>query len=282
VDEFGNVVAGKGPIAFIAHMDEIGLLATHIEEDGRVRFRKVGGVEDDVIKGARVWAYGPGLDLIGVIGVEPPHFKEKQQELLADFGFSSREDAEAAGLKPMTPIAFDRTPKTTGSFVTSAALDDRAGSWALLEAYKDVGNASFIWTVQEEVGLVGARALARRVEANYVVVVDTMACCNPAINGPVKPGAGPVIRLFDNTGAYTNKLARRIIEIARSRGIPVQIGGGGGGTDAAAFVQAGVPAVAIGIPNKYAHSPVEMANLNDLKWTVELIKAIAEDITTRS
>ncbi|MBP1449103.1 MAG: M20/M25/M40 family metallo-hydrolase [Thermoproteus sp.] len=282
-DEFGNVIAGRGAVAFAAHMDEVGLLALQIEDDGRVRLRKVGGLEDEAIRGARVWAYGPGLDLIGVVGVEPPHFKDKGKgdELYADFGFSSKEDAAAAGLRPMTPVAFDRAPKTAGGYITSAALDDRAGVWALLEALREGVGATFIWTVQEEVGLVGAKSVARRIEAKQVVVVDTIACCNPAVNGPVKPGMGPVLRLFDNTGAYANKLAKAVAEIARRRDIPIQIGAGGGGTDAAAFLQAGLPAVAVGIPNKYAHSPVEMVHLNDLKYTVELIRAIAEELPTR-
>jgi putative aminopeptidase FrvX len=283
VDEFGNVVLrGRSKVAFVAHMDEVGLLVTSIEEDGRLKFRKVGGVDDKILPGNSVVIYGDGFRVEGVIGVAPPHFQQQQQvtwqDLYIDIGVTSREEAEAMGVSPMTPVAFSRRYAEVGKFVSATALDDRAGCWALVEAYKRGAAATYVWTVQEEVGLLGARALARSLEGNSVIVVDTMACCHPNYTGNVKPGRGPVLRLFDNYGAYNNKLAKRVLEIAKKRGIPIQIGGGGGGTDAAAFFTAGVPAVAIGILTKYSHSPVEMVHRDDLKHTVELLTALAEEL----
>ncbi|CCC81688.1 M42 family metallopeptidase [Thermoproteus tenax] len=283
-DEFGVVTSGRSKVAFVAHLDEVGLIATSVEDDGKVKFRKAGSIDDAVLKGARVIAYGDSFELTGVIGVEAPHFgksghvEKGAEELYADFGLT-KEELESLGFGPLTPIAFEKRPAVAGRFVTSPSLDDRAGTWALLAASREV-DAKFVWTTQEEVGLVGAKWISRKLDVKYAVVVDTMACCNPAVNGPVKPGKGPVIRLFDNYGGYATRLARAVLDLARRRGIPVQIGGGGGGTDAAAFVQAGVLAVAIGIPNKYAHSPAEMVHLDDLKNAVELIKALAQELPT--
>lgn len=284
VDDFGNVlVGGKSGVAFVAHMDEVGLLVTSIEDDGRLKFRKVGGIDDRILPGSRVVLYGEGVRLEGVIGIAPPHFQQQQQQtswqdLYIDVGATSKQEAESMGVAPMMPAAFKREYAEIGRFVSATAIDDRAGCWALLEAYRMGVDATFIWTVQEEVGLMGARALASRSNVRSAVVVDTTACCHPNYTGYVKPGNGPVIRVFDNYGAYNNKLARRIFEIARKRGIPVQIGAGGGGTDAAAFFVSGIPAVSIGILSKYSHSPVEMAHKDDLKYVVELIAAIAEEL----
>ncbi|MEM4422937.1 M42 family metallopeptidase [Pyrobaculum sp.] len=284
VDEFGNVLTktGKSKVAFVAHMDEVGLLVTSIEEDGRLKFRKVGGVDGRILPGSSVVLYGDGFKVEGVIGVAPPHFQQQQQQvswqdLYIDIGAASRQEAESMGIGPMTPAAFSRRYSNMGKFVSATALDDRAGCWVLLEAYRRAA-ATYVWTVQEEVGLMGARALSRRLDVSYVVVVDTMACCHPNWTGGVKPGNGPVLRLFDNYGAYNNKLAKKVLEVAKRRGIPIQIGSGGGGTDAGAFFAAGIPAVAIGILTKYSHSPVEMAHKDDLKHAVELVVALAEEL----
>ncbi|MEZ0319487.1 MAG: M42 family metallopeptidase [Pyrobaculum sp.] len=284
VDEFGNVVKrGKSRVVFVAHMDEVGLLVTSVEEDGRLKFRKVGGVDDRILPGTSVVLYNEGARVEGVIGIAPPHFQQQQsqlswQDLYIDVGASSRQEVEAMGIGPLTPVAFAKRYAELGRFVSATALDDRAGCWALIEAYRRGVDATYVWTVQEEVGLMGARALAKNFEGKLVVVVDTMACCHPNYTGNVKPGQGPVLRLFDNYGAYNNKLAKKVLEAAKKRGIPIQIGAGGGGTDAAAFFVSGVPAVAIGILTKYGHSPVEMAHKDDLRQTVELLVALAEEL----
>jgi len=285
VDEFGNVILrGRSKVAFVAHMDEVGLLVTSIEEDGRLKFRKVGGVDDRILPGSSVVLYGDGFRVEGVIGIAPPHFQQQQQQqvswqdLYIDVGATSRSEVEALGITPMTPAAFSKRYAEMGRFVSATALDDRAGCWALVEAYRKGASATYVWTVQEEVGLLGARALAKSLEGKYVIVVDTTACCHPNFTGNVKPGQGPILRVFDNYGAYNNKLAKKVLEVAKKRGIPIQIGGGGGGTDAAAFFVSGIPAVAVGILTKYSHSPVEMAHKDDLKYTVELLTALAEEL----
>ncbi|ABL88725.1 peptidase M42 family protein [Pyrobaculum islandicum DSM 4184] len=285
VDDFGNVIAmDKSKVAFVAHMDEVGLLVTSIEEDGRMKFRKVGGIDDRILPGSSVVLYGDGFRVEGVIGIAPPHFQQQQQtqiswqDLYIDIGATSRAEVESMGIGPMTPAAFSKRYVEMGKYISATALDDRAGCWTLVESYRRGAQATYVWSVQEELGLLGARALSKKLEGKYVVVVDTTACCHPNFTGSAKPGQGPVLRIFDNYGAYNNKLAKRILEIAKKRGIPIQIGGGGGGTDAAAFFVSGIPAVSIGILSKYSHSPVEMVHKDDLRYTVELLNAISEEL----
>ncbi len=278
LDDMGNVRAGNGKVLFVAHMDEIGLLVTHVDSEGKVRFRKVGGVPDQALPSQHVVVHGEG-DVPGVIGVEPPHFsKSERQDLYIDVGASSPEEAAELGVVPFSPVTFLKVFREVGRYLSSRAMDDRAGCWVLVEAYRQVPNAAYAWTVQEEVGLVGARALARSVDVRAAIIVDTLACCNPSVTGGVRPGGGPVLRVFDNYGPYPRKLASRIAEIARRHDIPIQVGGGGGGTDAAAFQQAGVPSIAIGIPNRYAHSSVEMVHMDDLRNTLRLVVALASEL----
>jgi len=153
----------------------------------------------------------------------------------------------------------------------------------VLSGINDGANLGFVstygsGTVSEEVGLVGARSLASNLKPRAVIAVDVLSCCSPSINGEVKPGAGPVIRLVDNYGVHSVKLAKTIEEIARRESIPVQVGGGGGGTDAAAFLQSGIPAITIGIPAKYTHSTVEMVHIDDIDNTLALVEALANNV----
>ncbi len=278
LDDMGNVRAGNGKVLFVAHMDEVGLLVTHVDSEGKVRFRKVGGVPDQALPSQHVVVHGEA-DIPGVIGVEPPHFsKTDKQDLYIDVGASSPEEAAELGVTPFSPVTFLKAFREVGKYLSSRAMDDRVGCWILMEAYKRAPDAAYAWTVQEEVGLVGAKALARSADVRAAIIVDTLACCNPSITGNVRPGGGPVLRVFDNYGPYPRKLASRIAEIARMHDIPIQVGGGGGGTDAAAFQQAGVPAIAIGIPNKYAHSSVEMVHVDDLRNTLRLVITLASEL----
>ncbi|MFB6490974.1 MAG: M42 family peptidase, partial [Thermoproteus sp. AZ2] len=256
VDEFGNVVAGKGPIAFIAHMDEIGLLATHIEEDGRVAAQPIGALEREAVHGARVLAYGDGWEAVGVA-------EARGEEILVDFG-----DGGAAAPSPPLPISFYKEPRAEGRRIFSPSLDDRAGCWALAEASRRI-DAKFIWSTQEELESLGAAAALKGVK--LAVVVDAMPCCR----GGVRLGGGAVLVGADDFGVYG--LFRRAAELARRKGVPAQIAASDGGSDAYAAQLFGVPALYIGIPVKHLHSPAEAADLADIASAVELMELIAED-----
>ena len=298
VDNVGNVVldmGGRGSkVVLAAHMDELGLVVTDITEEGLLRFRKIGGIDDRVLPSTHVIVHTGKGDLPGVIGITPPHLQlDREQrvipwsELFIDVGASSRGEAEEMGVSVLDPVSFQK-PWTTlagGSLVATRAIDDRMGCAALLKIaemihggeVKPRNRVVLAWTVQEEVGLRGAMALAQSERPSLMIAVDTMACCNPQITGPVKPGKGPVIRALDNAYIGDLRAARRILEVARASGIPVQVATAGGGTDAAAFQRVGVRSLAIGVPVKYTHSTVEVMNVGDYRSLVDLLARALEE-----
>ncbi|GAB6148598.1 M42 family metallopeptidase [Stetteria hydrogenophila] len=297
-DSVGNLyldLGGEGPtILYAAHMDEIGLVVTDITDDGLLRFRKIGGIEDLILPSTQVTVHTSKGDVPGVIGVTPPHLRLERQEqqapqwhqLYIDVGASSRREAEELGVRPLDPVTLDKSPVLlAGSRALAArAVDDRLGCAALVQLARVIAGGLRVkarvvlaWTVQEEVGLRGALAAARSVGADLAVAVDTMACCRPEVTGPARWGGGPVIRAVDNAYIADPALVSRIRRLAESRGIRVQVATAGGGTDAAAFQRQGVRSIALCAPVKYAHSTVELLNLDDARGLVELLAAVAEE-----
>ncbi len=298
-DNVGNLVldlGGEGEtILLAAHMDELGLVVTHIEEDGMVRFRKIGGIDDRILPNSRVTVHTEKGEVPGVIGITPPHLQLDRgdqrvvawHELGIDVGAESREDAEAMGIRVLDPVTLDKNVAWLGGGRTIAAraIDDRSGCAVLVELARAVGEGEvkprgrllLAWTVQEEVGLRGAMALAETIRPGLFIAVDTMSCCLPGITGSARLGGGPVIRAVDNAYIAERKLVSRIESLARNRGIDYQVATAGGGTDAGALQRRGVRAIALGIPVKYSHSSVEVMRLRDLEAMVDLAKALAED-----
>ncbi|CAB50434.1 M20/M25/M40 family metallo-hydrolase [Pyrococcus abyssi] len=293
VDAIGNLIVelGEGDerLLFMAHMDEIGLLITGITNDGKLRFRKVGGIDDRLLYGRHVSVVTEDKIIDGVIGAIPPHLslgKGKDvipwHELVIDIGAESKEEALEL-VKPLDFAVFKKHFSVlNGRYVSTRSLDDRFGVVALIEAIKDLvdhdlgGKVVFAFTVQEEIGLKGARFLANRYAPEYAFAIDSFACCNE-LTGDVKLGGGPVIRAVDNSAIYSRDLARKVLSIAEKNKIPIQIGVTGGGTDASVF-QERCKALALSVPIKYLHSEVEMLQINDLENLIKLIEAIALEL----
>ncbi len=294
VDTIGNLLVelGEGELKaiFMAHMDEIGLLVTGIRPDGKLTFRKIGGIDDRLL-------YGRHLDVItesgkfdGVIGALPVHLNLERKfdtvpwsKLAIDIGAESREEAEELGVKVLDYAVFKKHfAVLNGRYVSTRSLDDRFGVVALVEAIKDLvdhdldGRFIFAFTVQEEIGLKGARFLAEHYTPKYAFAVDSFACCGE-LTGDVRLGGGAVIRAVDNSAIYTRKLARKVAEIASRNGIPLQIGVTGGGTDASVF-QGKSEVLALSVPMRYLHSEVETLHLADLEALIKLIEAIAFEL----
>jgi putative aminopeptidase FrvX len=170
---------------------------------------------------------------------------------------------------------------------TARALDDRAGSTALVLAVRRIVPAAlkrrviFAWSVREETGLEGARALARQYGASVkrVYSVDTFVSSDSPVettrfaHAPL--GKGAVIRGLDNASIAPVAEADRILNIARTQNIPLQVGATNGGTDGSDFVRYGVAHVGLSWPGRYSHSPVEVLDLRDLQALERLIYAIA-------
>lgn len=301
VDRMGNLLLniggkGEGRILIAAHMDEISLVVTGIDSSGLLAFRKLGGIDDSILPARHVVVHGARGAVPGVIGAEPPHLRmtrTQQQgqvkpwhELRIDIGADSREEAEEMGVRVLDQVTFKKHISYLGKdrYVSARGLDDRAGCAALVELARLIGGgivepkADIIlaWTVQEEIGLMGARALARELQPDLFIAVDTSTCCHPALTGNLSLGKGPVLRAIDNVYVAPPRLVRRIYDAVTSRGIPLQMTVAGGGTDAGAFHASGVPSIAISSPAMYTHSLSEKIHLGDYRDWIRSLAAIVE------
>ncbi|ASJ09085.1 endoglucanase [Thermococcus siculi] len=294
VDAIGNLIVelGEGELkaVFMAHMDEIGLLITGIRPDGKLTFRKIGGIDDRLLYGRHLDVITEGGRLDGVIGALPVHLNLERKfdtvpwnKLVIDIGAESREEAEKLGVKVLDYAVFKKHFAVLNDrYVSTRSLDDRFGVVALVEAIKDLvdhdldGRYIFAFTVQEEIGLKGARFLAQKYSPRYAFAIDSFACCGD-LTGDVRLGGGAVIRAVDNSAIYTRRLARKVAEIASRNEIPLQVGVTGGGTDASVF-QDRSEVLALSVPIKYLHSEVETLHLNDLEALIKLIEAVAFEL----
>ncbi|MBO8160306.1 MAG: M42 family metallopeptidase [Thermosipho sp. (in: Bacteria)] len=286
VDKIGNLVIKKGKtgkkILFMAHMDEIGFLVTSIKENGDLILRKVGGIPDEILQSRIIEVVNEYKIITGVIGSVPPHLKNDNAnfELVADIGVSSKKEVIEMGINIMDYAVFKKSFNIINNFISCRALDDRFGCFALEEVYQNINPKNeilFAWTVQEEIGLKGAKALSNELyEIDLAIAIDSFACCSRQ-NQHIQPGNGPIIRFVDNSGISSFEFSKQIIEIARKNNIPLQVGATGGGTDGSIFVDKGIPFVALSVAVKYLHSTVEMIHIKDLENLIKLIKAITEE-----
>jgi len=283
----------KGPhVMLCAHMDEVGLLVTAINKDGRLRMRKVGGIDNRILVG-QVFRVGPA-GLRGVVGCLPPHLVPRSErdkvtpveDLYLDLGSSSREEVEervAIG----DYAVFDTTYERWGSVAKGKAFDDRAGCAVLasLVQRRPPVPVTAVWTVQEEVGLRGAAAAARRVSPDLAIVLEGTASgemprVDRAESAP-RMGEGPALTIQDRSLMADRRLVDRIQSVAREKRIPTQWKRPGiGGTDAGriAISGTGVPAAVISAPCRYIHAPAAYLDLRDARRMVDLVWSTLETL----
>jgi len=305
VDPLGNLTltvgTGSKHAIFVAHMDEIGLVVSHIEDNGYVRFKKVGGIDDRVLVGRAVDIYPDGgpEPVPGVIGLKPPHLMKdrnkemsqvvKFEDMLIDLGTRSRAETEALGITKLSPIILRKhLSLLANDNIATRGLDDRLGCVALIEVLESLDLAkldhtiTFAWSVQEELGLRGAYALGNRLRPDYAVAVDS---CNtgdsPQVDfhlSAVRVGDGPVLRMFDRMAFASRTLMKRISEAAARQEIPLQVAVTGGTTDGAALQTFGAAMIPLSVPIRYVHSPTEVMSLEDFDNLVKLLVLVAENI----
>jgi putative aminopeptidase FrvX len=292
-DDEGNLILEVGPdrdpLIFIAHQDEVGFEVTNVAADGVVSLRTRGGLFPSLWEGQpALLHFDDGKPPLRGVFVPRETATTKQPEALtAWFGH------DAAGLKQLGVVnglsvtAAKSATRLGANRFTARALDDRAGSSALILAARRINPTTlqrkviFAWSVREETGLEGAMALARRYGATVkrVFSIDTFVSSDsPAETtrfayAPL--GEGAVIRGLDNASVASPDEIERILQIARRHGIPLQVGATNGGTDGSDFVRYGVVHVALSWPGRYSHSPVEVLDLRDLQALSNLIQAIA-------
>jgi len=302
IDKLGNVIAtkrGEGPsIMVAAHMDEIGLMAKYVDEKGFVKFVTIGGWFDQTLLNQRVVLHTDSGPVIGVIGSKPPHVMTpedrkrpiKVKDMFVDVGCKDQDEVKALGIGPGTPITVDRTFATlAGDQVTGKALDNRAGVAIMIEALKRSKTKSTIYavgTVQEEVGLKGAKISAFGLDPDLAIATDTtIPGDHPGIektDSALEIGKGAVITIADASGRgliATTKVIDWLVKTAEARNIDFQLDVSGGGTTDATAIQltkAGIPTGLISIATRYIHSPVEVLSTKDLDACAELIARATE------
>ena len=272
VDAMGNLIAhkkGSGKkIMFAAHMDEIGIIVTDIDDKGFVRFSSVGGLNLRNLVNLRVRF---ASDVEGVIGAEEESFKDKPaiSKLYVDLGAADKKEAEKI-------VSIDN--------VVSKALDNRVGCAILMQALSEIKDCEndlyFVFTTQEEVGLRGAKTAAFAINPYIAVAVDVTDTGDTpsAPTMAIELGKGTAIKVMDRSIMCDADVRTMMIETAKKNKIPYQLEiMTDGGTDAGAIhlTRAGIKTGGISVPTRYVHSPSEMASVSDIENSVKLLYNIA-------
>ncbi|MGY4707488.1 M42 family metallopeptidase [Candidatus Bipolaricaulota sp. J31] len=307
-DALGNVILrvreqpGVPRVAIIAHMDEIGFVVRKIEENGFLRVVRLGGIEEKSLPGKEVLVLGrKGERIPGAVGLKAHHLSKPEErrtvipveEVYIDVGGECREEVLRMGIEVGCPAVFSRTFLRHGPRVLANSLDNRGGCAVLLALAEELHSlnlpceAYLIASVQEEFSLRGVLPAIRAVEPDFIICLDiSPACDTPDLAGyaDVGLGRGPTVNLYSFHGRGTlgglipkEAVVEWVIKIAEEEGIPLQRSVFFGGLTDASFAQLehrGIPAVDLGFPVRYPHSPIEACDLRDLELLGQLVTAL--------
>jgi len=280
-------------------MDEVGFMVKYIDENGFIYFNQIGGVDPVVATAQRVWIHGKKGKVLGVIGRKAIHLTSAEErgkalkltDLWIDIGAKDKKAAEklvSVGDPVTYVLGFD---ELLDDLVVGRGFDDRMGAWVVAEALRLVAskepNAAVfaVATVQEEVGLRGARTSAFGIAPDIGIAVDvTHAMDAPGSDkklvGDISLGKGPVLARGAN---ISPKVFEGLEKAARKEKLKIQYEGapGGTGTDANAIqlTRAGVATGLVSVPNRYMHSPVEIISLTDLENAAKLLAAYCASLS---
>jgi len=294
VDALGNLIVRKKPvkpskdakkIMIAAHMDEIGLMVSHVDEKGFVRFTSIGGVFRRYVLGGRVRFLNGAQGVIGYDRMENTNDLPAMDKIYIDVGASSKKDCP---VKVGDIAAFDRPYTEMGDRLVAKSMDDRVGVLVAIETLRALTlrqaqgtphEVYFVFTTQEEVGVRGATTSAYGVDPDLGIAIDvTPAADTPdALKMEMALGKGPCIKFQDAGSISDPRIVQWMIRAAEKNKIPYQrevlLRGG---TDARAIqaARAGVPAGCLSIPVRYVHSPSEMVDYSDVQNSVKLLTAI--------
>ena len=306
VDSMGTstaTVAGTGgglSLAVIGHVDEIGLVVTHIDDKGYVYFGAIGGWDSQILVGQRVTLTTRDGAVPGVVGKKPIHLLTPDdrkkgtelKELHIDIGAADGDEARGMVRIGDSAVITGEPVELPNGRAIARAMDNRLGAFVAYEAARLVaeaggapGDVIGVAAVQEEIGLNGARTAAFALQPDVAIVVDVAHATDaPGVEakelGEHKLGSGPVIE----RGAILNPAIYELLhEVAEAEGIAFTVSASGRGTGTDADVvhmsRGGIPTTVIGIPLRYMHSPVEMVQVDDVLATARLIAAFAQRLT---
>ncbi|MBN1317879.1 MAG: M42 family metallopeptidase [Anaerolineales bacterium] len=310
VDNLGNLLAikkGTGKIKMRvlldAHMDEVGLMVTGYDKDGSLQFNKVGGIDDRILLGKAYWV---GPDKIpGVIGGKPVHLLDRQEyakvvssdNLRIDIGAANKDEA-ANKVKIGDRATFATRFVDTGPTMMGKAFDDRAGCAVLVKLLQSDPYPMDImaaFTVQEEVGLRGAKVVGYRLEPDMAFTLEGTICDDMPkdededISPVTEVGKGPAISIMDKRTIADPRLVKFLAATAEKHAIPFQFRRTTrGGTDAGAIhtSRTGIPSVGVSLPSRHIHSTTAVCSKDDLDNTIRLVKAalyeLSPDVISRN
>jgi tetrahedral aminopeptidase len=284
VDQLGNLIVRKGQradnglrIMLAAHIDEIGVMVTHVDPNGFVRFIPIGGVRPQTCPGGRVRFLNGAIGVIGTERVDDLSKAPGFEQMFIDLGVSSQAESP---LRVGDVGVFDRPFLDLGKRLVSKAMDDRIGTAVLVETLSQLketpNEVYFVFSVQEEVGIRGATVAAFGVEPELGVAIDVTAWGDTpkGIKMEVSLGKGPAIKVRDSGMLADPRVVDWMVRTAEKAGLPYQLEVlERGGTDASAIQlsRSGVPAGTLSIPCRYVHSPSEMVDYDDVHNAVRLM-----------
>ena len=305
-DVTGNTYAVVNPdarprVMMAGHIDEIGLQATYIDDDGYIYVDEIGGWDPQVLVAQRVRILGRDGDVPGVVGKKPIHLIKSDErskaakvaDLWVDVGAVSRDEVKELGIRVGDPMVLDvKMVHLAGDRIASRAIDNRIGAFVVLEALRLLAQdppeagAVAVATTQEEIGYSGggARTGAFTLEPDVALVVDvTFSTDVPDINkkevGDHKIGGGPVL---SRGSAIHPMVFERLASVAEAEGIPHTIQAAPRATrtdaDGIHLVRTGVPTGLVSVPNRYMHSPNEIVSVEDLRLTARLLAAFVRSL----
>lgn len=281
----GSCVSRHQTIMFVAHMDEIGMMVSYIEDSGYIRFAGIGGVDFMSYKGRNVKILHENTEVRGVIGARPVHMMRKGWDnkdfddscLWIDIGLTGKEDVEKLVSVGDCIILDSLFVEMPNSLISSRGCDNKAGVLTLLrmlELIKDIDCESdivIVFSVQEETGLRGAKTASYSVAPDICISVDVVHATDyPTVNkskyGDIRVGNGPVIPIGSD---FTSSVQHDLKDLSEQMSIKTQslAMSGVSGTDSGAVqvIRAGCATGLVGIPCRYMHAPIEIVSLKDIE-----------------
>jgi endoglucanase len=299
IDRIGNIIAYKkgkensNKLMVTAHMDEVGLLVKEIDSMGLIKFMTVGGIDKRILVSKPVLI---GKEKIaGVIGAKPIHLQKKEErtkalefdELYIDIGSNSKEETERlVSIGDYVSFSSDYIEFGEG-MIKAKALDNRVGCSLLINLIKEIKDTSFyaVFTVMEEVGLVGSGPAAYEVDPDISLVLEGTICYDmPKLDTHMIPtfiNGGPAISLIDRTTVFNSKFREAIVDIAEKNNIPYQYrktSMGGNDSGKVHTTKNGSITTTISVPCRYIHSPTSVMSKSDYDNTYKLLKAILVEL----
>jgi putative aminopeptidase FrvX len=295
VDKVGNLIARKGrgspKVMVSAHMDEIGLMVKHIDEKGFLRFDTIGGWDTRGLPSTKVKIHGSKGPVIGVVGSRPVHLMEpeelkvpvKLKDMFIDIGAKGRKEAEKTGVTVGDFITRTGTfSRMVGTRVTGPGFDNRVGCTVLVEAVKRLknfrGTLYAVGTIQEEMGLIGARGATFGINPDVALAIDTSIAGDvPEIKPSeacLELGKGPVLGIKDAI-TFMNPAVRKWLQDSAKRvRVNLQhevISGAAAESSVIGMVREGIPSGGIFVTTRNIHSTGEVADMKDIEDCVKLV-----------